>query len=150
MGYLLDDVARALASPTSRRKAFRLLGGALAGGFLGTLGVKPAYAVSTGVPCGFMGFSTCNPGQQCCNVTLIGIGISGFCTDATSTCCGFRACSAGNSCCGTGLVQSCTTNGSICCGGGSCLAGSVCCSQSSGICAATSGQCPSSTPPGMA
>ena len=44
MSYLLDDIARILASPIPRRQALRLLGGILAGGILSTLGVKQAAA----------------------------------------------------------------------------------------------------------
>ncbi len=42
MSYLLDDVARLVASPIPRREALRRFGGALGVGILGTLGVKQA------------------------------------------------------------------------------------------------------------
>ena len=45
MSYLLDDVARTLASPTTtRRQLLKLLGALLAGGILGATGIGRAVA----------------------------------------------------------------------------------------------------------
>ena len=56
MRFLLDDVARIMASPIPRRQAFKLLGGALSGAILGTLGIRPAAAMSK-----------CSPGTAACH-----------------------------------------------------------------------------------
>jgi hypothetical protein len=142
MSYLTDDVARILASPMPRRKAFRLLGGILAGGFLGSIGVKPAHADPGGQQCGFFGFERCNSSQKCCRT-----GIIPFCVASADTCCGFSGCSSNNSCCGFGIFSSCTTNGASCCGAQACRFNNICCRAQIPFCVSNSNQCPASDRP---
>jgi|SRR5579863_6041188 len=44
MSYLIDDVARTLASPVPRRKALRVIAGMIAGVFMATIGAQRASA----------------------------------------------------------------------------------------------------------
>jgi hypothetical protein len=61
MSYLLDDVARTLASPTTpRRQSLKLLGALLAGGILGAVGVGRAVAQDEAV-CG----ANCRDSSEC-------------------------------------------------------------------------------------
>lgn len=116
MRHLTDDIARVLASPMPRRKAFKLFGGALAGGILASMGVKPAHASES---CGF--FAHCTSSQKCCTT-----GFLPFCAPASATCCGFGSCSSGGTCCGSGISATCA-NGGTCCGSQVCTSGDTCC-----------------------
>lgn len=78
MNYLIDDVARTLAKPNSRRSALRLVGGAALGAFLGTIGARRASADSVMCNCTDPTHCTCSkPGSDAVNVN---------CTQ-TSCCC---------------------------------------------------------------
>src|SRR6266849_260505 len=74
MSYLIDDVARILATPMPRRKAVRLVGGALAAALLGPFAVRRAGADdcdSPNVKCGGGGDEgdddkICCPPGTCC------------------------------------------------------------------------------------
>jgi hypothetical protein len=94
MSYLIDDVARTLASPISRRKAFRLILGVLAGGFMATVGIQKAQAFA------------CD-----CFTTGCHEGSGG---NACSSCCGGAG--SGMCCCkGTGVcISSTNANGGNC------------------------------------
>lgn len=140
MSYLLDDVVRVLASPMPRRSTFKLLGGVLAGGILGSLGVRPAYADqhnnNTGPQCGF---GHCRSGEKCCTS-----GLFPFCVDNNRTCCGLFACSSGDSCCGHGFFAFC---GDKCCGPSNNIACSdhkVCCATAP-FCVSSSKHCSATT-----
>ncbi len=142
MRYLLDDVARTLAGPMPRRQALRLLGGALAGGILGVLGVKQAGAQQNerdrGDRCGG---TTCTRSQKCCN--------NSFCIPSTGVCCGTSAtssCTGTQKCCTTGPTPFCIPGSGVCCGasaGTSCASGRKCCpgsnfcAQNNDICCGT-------------
>ena len=66
MSYLIDEVARNLANPTPRRKAFRLIGGLLAGAFFATRQEARAQGDGGGVgPCK----PACGAGTCCCAST---------------------------------------------------------------------------------
>src|SRR4051794_7163415 len=105
---LFDDISRIVASPISRRRAFRLIVGGLAGAALGHLGVKRAWAAFTtdckGVP---------NDGTLCGPEVgqVTGVCIGGICCPTA------RACKNNTSCCGP--TQTCcpnaTATGAKCC-----------------------------------
>jgi hypothetical protein len=131
MPYLIDDVARILASPMPRREALRLVGGALAGGILGTLGLRHAAAQRKDDPddekcragttkCGTR---CCSGAQVCCQET----DFRPFCATAGKTCCGSTACVSGQTCCRTSSRPFCATAGKTCCGRTACDKDDVCC-----------------------
>jgi hypothetical protein len=91
MSYLIDEVARTLAKPHSRRKVLRVIGGAIAAAFMATVGAKRASAVG-----GCNSGDTCANGTACCNGS--GSGNKGAC------------CNHGQCCCGTAGNGSCTTS----------------------------------------
>ena len=130
MGNFLDDAARILASPMPRRRALRLLGGAIAGGILGTLGARRAQAQTCNPPC--------TSGRVCCSWQG-----TNFCITAGDTCCGnTQGCNSSQQCCTTGTMPFCGNIGDICCGEHTCQRTStayhVCCgSGTSAFCSAT-------------
>jgi|HubBroStandDraft_1064217.scaffolds.fasta_scaffold881501_2 hypothetical protein len=71
MSYLLDDVARTLARPTTpRRELLKLLVGLVAAAILGSVGIGRAVAqdeaACRGVPCTGVGDPTsCSSGEKC-------------------------------------------------------------------------------------
>jgi len=171
MKYLLDDVVKTLATPMPRRKTFRLLGGLLAGGILGGMGVRPAFATQGGcgsgpacptwqVCCsgggffGFFGFrATCLKGVKCCgngacsaSETCCGTN----CVNGTDvTCCGNTVCTGGDVCCGQGFLRTCAKS-TDCCGGQVCRNGQKCCRNATyPYCYSNtnSKSCPASAPP---
>lgn len=87
MSYLIDDVARTLASPMPRRKAFaalgRLLGGAALGAVFSSVGLA-AVAAGCGAACQLNGGSptTCPTGMTCSKSTGLGV-----CNCDAGTCC---------------------------------------------------------------
>ena len=102
MSYLLDDIARILASPIPRRQALRLLGGILAGGILSTLDAKQAEAQQESEDekrkCGTR---TCGEDQQCSKT-----GPKPLCAPKGKACCGAKVskdedqvCCGGTVCC---------------------------------------------------
>jgi hypothetical protein len=101
MNYLIDDVARTLATPLPRRKALRLLGNALGGAFLTAVGVRRADAALMQSVCNTRGGCACgNSGRHCTQgQTMCG-------SSANCVCC-----SIGMPCCGTnGAPVCCPTN----------------------------------------
>lgn len=82
---LLDDISRILASSTSRRKAFRLIAGAVIGGTgASLLGPQKAYAASC--PRDRDGHDCCTPrvldnNQNCCSAAHMDK--SGHCCNKT-------------------------------------------------------------------
>jgi hypothetical protein len=85
MSYLIDDVARTLASPMPRRKAFaaigRLLGGATLGAVFSSVGLA-AVAAGCGAACKLNGGDTCPTGMTCSQPTG-----NGVCNCNAGTCC---------------------------------------------------------------
>ena len=166
MNHLVDDAARILASPIPRRRMLRMLGGLIAGGLLGTVGIKranaatcspackpgqlccpgvggPAFCIAAGKLC--CGSSSCNAGQTCCN----GPSGSKICSPAGGFCCGTTTCNAGQTCCGSGASAYCIAAGKLCCGTGSCNAGQQCCGTgTSTYCSPSGGSCCGNTGPG--
>src|SRR5689334_10696604 len=97
MPHLVDDIARLLASPISRRQALRRAAGVLAFGALSRLGVKEASAASCNANQIACGKNCCDSGtQQCCP------GLSSpFCAAKTDKCCGDQRCPSNQFCCTT-------------------------------------------------
>jgi hypothetical protein len=126
--FLFDDLARIMASPLPRRQAFKLLGGALATAFLGSLGMRPAAGAAVTCP---KGESKCGTGGLCCPTGLCcdspGEGCKPFCLTKGETCCGMKACTSSQTCCKTGRQPFCATKGYTCCGNTSCSPGQPCC-----------------------
>jgi len=110
MSFLLDDVARALARPAPRRQALKLLGGLLAGGILGAVGIGRAAAQDDVEPA-LCGTVHCKKGQKCCSYDN--------CAPKQNTCCGLHSCPPGQKCCPNGPVP-------LCC--------QVCCTYKNGCC----------------
>ncbi len=119
MSALFDDVSRILAGPSSRRQAFRLVGGALGGAVLTTLGLGRA-SLGWGALVGNSQASdlgvTCPTGQKVC-----GSGFFRKCCSSTQHCC---VNNLGAKCCNTRycLINCCQ---SVCCDG----KGPCCCSE---------------------
>ena len=108
MSYLLDDVARSLASPSPRRRVLRLIGGALAGVLFGTLGLEKAAAAGT---CNNDNAVGCNGNQTCCD----GYGNqSDFCIGQKQHCCANTYCVPPRFCCGTGATAVCCNDPNDC------------------------------------
>jgi hypothetical protein len=93
-----DELAKAMASGTvSRRKALRLMGAALVGGTLASLGIGEAAADL----CKRNG-KVCKKNTQCCSghCSKSGTSSSGTCADAPPTCGAIGAtCSVNTDCC---------------------------------------------------
>jgi hypothetical protein len=96
-----DDLARGLADGTlTRGKALRLMGAALVGGSLGSLGIGEASAAPGG--CKRNG-KACKKDTQCCSGNCVG-GVCSSCPSGTTTC-GTECCAGGQECVG-GVCQS--------------------------------------------
>ena len=109
MSALFDDVSRILAGPSSRRQAFRLVGGALGGAVIASLGLGRA-SLGWGAPVGNSQASdsgvTCPTGQKHCG------GLPGICCGSTQFCCG----SGSNiKCCNKKCCTSPFGGGTVCC-----------------------------------
>ncbi len=106
MNELFDDLARIIASPVSRRQAFRLLSRAAGGALLTSLGLGRALR-------GWAGQAlTCPSGSTLCT------------KGSVTTCCSNN----GQKCCTDDVGAYCCTAGQTCCNGKCCKSGAVCCS----------------------
>lgn len=138
MDQFIDNLARELAKPTSRRGVMRLIGGAMLGGLVAAW--KPASLKA----------QTCSPpckkGRLCCTT-----GTSPFCTDDGKFCCGNTSCPNGHQCCGSGPTAACVNpKTETCCGNKACKMGETCCNNTaccnakqicvSGSCVASKGK----------
>ncbi len=117
MDRFFDEAARILASPTSRRRALRLLGGALVGSIFALAGVRHAGAQQT---CK----ASCTGQRKCC---LGARGKEDFCIPEDQTCCGLLGCSSKEVCCEKAFV--CAAQGETCCGGTKCGKDQTCCNN---------------------
>jgi hypothetical protein len=149
MSALIDDISRVIASPVSRREAFRLVSGAVGGAVLASLGLaRAARALGAqattnspnspcpnhGVLCGgkcypkdyrCCGTLVCNGDQICCSNTHCCDDAQTCCgTTPGSTCCNNTCCPPHQACCNG---KCCTSPGAICCGGTCCSEGNLCC-----------------------
>src|SRR5215467_8711140 len=104
MNHLIDDVARILASPTPRRKAFKLIAAALAGGLFGSVSFGQSDNGCDGVPIN----TSCGNGKKCCGQFCIGAGNTDFCCSNSSRCPPSQCCSVNNgastACCPPGTT----------------------------------------------
>ena len=120
MSYLIDDVARILAGPTPRRKALKLIGGALAGTVFGSLAFGQAAGNCTG---GRFNNTSCSTNQQCCGQFCVGQGIgtpgAALCCPNTFACPPTRCCLANGTsgCCPPGTCGKLVTGASDVCTG---------------------------------
>ena len=111
MDHFFDEAARILASQMPRRKAFKLLGGALVGGIVAALGARNAMAATP---------ECTADGQRNCKCVKA-VGGSGPSCAATYGCCGLYSanpvCCSGAKCCNT-LTKTCEAsnggNGGLC------------------------------------
>jgi len=110
MSYLIDEVARSLATSLPRRRALNLIGRLLVGGLFGTAGLQRALAQ----PKGTCGGQNCSGGQKCCTTAS-----PNFCAQQNQVCCGTTSCQQNRVCC----------NG-VCCNAGQTCMGSGLCSAS--------------------
>jgi hypothetical protein len=117
-----DDLARGLASGTlSRGKALRLMGAALVGGALGSVGIGEAAAAPIG--CKADG-KKCKNGNQCCSRNCEGGTCAAACVPNGGTCAIGSQCCSGN--CSGDICVSCPSGQELC-SNGSCA--STSCSQ---------------------
>ena len=148
MSALMDDISRIIASPISRREAFRLVGGAVGGAVLASLGLgratrglgaavkcPPDQVVCDTICChryelccgGTCYGGTVNTTYSCCGIALCLKSYEKCCTDhccrKTQTCCGSSCCAAGTACCN----GKCCAAGAVCCAGRCCPPGDFCC-----------------------
>jgi hypothetical protein len=143
MSTLIDDISRIIASSISRRQSIKLVGGALGGAVLASLGLRPASR-SLGAPAGYplggqkwgsrcrddqirCGDQCCDRSQTCCN---------GNCYPSGYTCCGRNVCDTNSQCCHNNYCcgksqtccrHSCCDQGATCCHRSCCPADRVCC-----------------------
>src|ERR1700692_1086375 len=106
MSAFLDNISRIIARPVSRRQAMKLVGEAVGGAILTSLGWS--QTVPSGVVCGK---GHCKSNQICCG----GTSANAICCSGTSTCCNSTGklfcCNSGCTCCpmgGRGNAQCCS------------------------------------------
>src|SRR5881409_1609665 len=99
MNFLIDDVARILATPMSRRQAFARIAGILGGVLLASV---PAQAVGR---CGSCASAACNEELTCLNC-----GGSKICCNSGYVCCGTGHCCPTAACCNS-QSGTCFTSG---------------------------------------
>jgi len=109
-----DDLARAMATPRSRRAALKALGASVAAG-VGAVVLKP-FRADAACP---SGTTPCGP--RCCSAGVA-------CLDASSGKCG---CATGYTACGNGCCKGTCTDpvNSCCCETGTTPCGSACCAK---------------------
>src|SRR5208337_2674295 len=118
MSALLDDISRITASPISRREAFKLVGGAVGGALIASLGLGRA---SRGLAA--QKRVTCPTGQIVCGTK---------CCTSTQTCSNGACCATAKACNGK-----CCTSTQTCISGACCASAQVC----SGKCCASGQTC---------
>jgi hypothetical protein len=142
MSVFFDDLSRIIASPMPRRQAFKLIGGALGGAVITSLGFAQGSGDTTcpkgDTLCGSGKHAVCcTSGQKCCGNSAIGFiccGSGGLCcTDASKpyciqaheVCCRGKCCIPGQkqTCCTTATSGICCSADEICCSGKCCTAG---------------------------
>src|SRR5215813_2236737 len=101
MDSVLDDVARVVASPMTRREAFvrvsKILAAAVIAGVVGA--PREAAAANCGT-------QTCNTKSQKCCTT----GASPFCAPMNALCCGNHYCNQNEQCFGSGSGATCSSS----------------------------------------
>ena len=109
MDYFFDEAARILATRMPRRKAFRLIGGALAAAAVAAFGVQPVHAAKcnnqsppNSFTCGTGSAQVCCPPNTCCASN-----------GKVASCCGKGTCVGSNGTCAASTGGHCTA-GTIC------------------------------------
>lgn len=120
---LFDEAARILASPVPRRRALKLLRGALVASIFGTFGSTHLAAQAACSP-------ACLSGEKCC---LTDPDRVPFCVPQARTCCGPVGCTVNQTCC-AGVV--CCAARTTCCGNWACCPAGQRCSAL-GVCEAS-------------
>jgi hypothetical protein len=161
VSILLDDIARIIASPIPRRRALRLVGGAVGGAVAAAMGQRMSWAAqvagalnapSRSCPKGqtVCGTGTCavccSSGQTCQGPTSRG---QYYCCNKGQSGCNGTCCGSGQTCCTSGNTAVCCSSGQTCCNGKCCntAARQTCCgSGTSAICCSSgmiccSGKC---------
>lgn len=138
MSFLIDEVARIVASPMPRRKCLKLLGGVLSGAVLAALSggrAKAQTACSNGCQTtvdGQLQNIRCNANTPCeactnccCNNTTVGGGVGAFGICVPGTPCGGHGCCtdpAKPKCCtGSGNTGNCCAASDTCGAAGRCV-----------------------------
>jgi len=131
MSFLVDDVSRIVASSVSRRKMLGVVGGAVGGAILTSLGLRTsAFAAQTPTT------TKCPPGKTVCGT---------YCCDSQQVCVKGLCCPVGYVNCNGKCCGGTCTNGMCCgknltyCGGVCCPDGIVCCNGK--CCGSTSAVC---------
>ena len=147
MNFLVDDVSRIVASSVSRRKMLGMVGGAVGGAVLVSLGFRTAAfgaqsPNTTKCPSGktVCGTYCCDPQQICVDGLCCPPGYvncSGKCCGGTCTngmCCGKNYTYCGGVCCPDGIVccngKCCGSTSAVCFNGTCCGSGIIC----NGVC----------------
>src|SRR5208337_1821145 len=142
MSALLDDISRITASPISRREAFKLVGGAVGGALIASLGLGRAsrgLAAQKRVTCPtgqiVCGTKCCTSTQTCCNGSCCTRStqtcISGACCASAQVCSG-KFCASGQTCCNRACCpagQCCGSTFKVCCQAGDVCVKSICVRQ---------------------
>jgi hypothetical protein len=129
MSFLFDDVSRVIGSPVSRRKMIGMVGGAVGGALLTSLGLRAAAGAQTPT-------TKCPPGKTVCGAYCCSsdqVCLNGLCcppdhVNCNGKCCG-GTCNNGV-CCGKNLTYcggACCSEGIICCNG-------KCCGSTTAVC----------------
>ncbi len=153
MSALIDDISRVIASSVSRRKAFKMVSGAMGSALLASMGLGraaqamgnddggdprcPRFWVRCGEKCYPPGYTCCGNEvcegfQHCCE--------NRHCCGGLQSCCGSSCCNFGSICCGNNTCcrfgvaccngKCCSSPGAICCGSSCCPQGYFCCAGS--------------------
>jgi len=152
MSALIDEISRVIASPISRRQAFKLVSRAVGGAVLASLGYErdvrgqesqaSVCAQFNQVPCDM---TCCYSDELCCGGTCYGASVKASyfccatflcrrvgeqcCTDhccpTTHTCCGLKCCGRDQVCCN----GTCCAPRAVCCGNTCCPEGYFCCAN---------------------
>ena len=116
MQYLIDEIARSLASETPRRHALKAVLAALGATFLAQKSNAATAACSP----------RCSSNQTCCTT-----GSRPFCVTQGKTCCGNAWADSSHVCCQTGSSPFVAAKGTTCCGNTSADSSHICCQTGS-------------------
>jgi hypothetical protein len=112
---IMDDIAKVLAKPVSRRQTFKLIGGGLAGAVMAALGIRASFGGLCAPGKTACGFSCCDSTQKCINNAIC-------CPDNGSTACNGCCCPPGGTC----LKSGCCAPPRVVCNGVCCATGEEC------------------------
>jgi hypothetical protein len=147
---LFDDVARTLATAPTRRRALCTIAGALASAAL--VNLWPRAAAAAGCPtgtavCKGSQIAICCPGGKCCGPVCCAQPGQVCCS--AGQCCSGSQCNKAGTCCAAGHAPCGTGPSSVCCAPNQqCLSGTCVARGSGAPGGGTTGQPPTSCPPG--